>query len=55
MQARVAACAETLEIAAETVASKRELAAVIISGNKNSRVFGGWRAEIIGDDLQSLL
>ena len=55
MQARVAACAETLDIAAETVASKRELSAVIISGNKNSRVFGGWRAEIIGDNLMSLL
>jgi len=55
MQARVAACAEKLDIAAETVASKRELSAVIISGNNNSRVFGGWRAEVIGDDLISLL
>ena len=55
MQARVAACAEQLDIAAETVASKRELSAVIISGDKDSRVFGGWRAELIGDDLQSLL
>jgi len=55
MQARVAASAEKLEIAAETVASKRELSAVIISGNKNSRVFSGWRAEIIGDDLLGLL
>ena len=55
MQARVAASAEELEIAAETVASKRELSAVIISGNRNSRVFSGWRAEVIGDDLVSLL
>lgn len=55
MQARVAACAEELGIAAETVASKRELSAVIISGNRNSRVFNGWRAALIGDDLQSLL
>jgi len=55
MQARVAACAETLDIAAETVASKRELSAVIISGTRNSRVFNGWRAELIGDDLRSLL
>lgn len=55
MQARVAACAEDLDIAAETVASKRELSAVIISGNRESRVFTGWRAGVIGDDLQSML
>lgn len=55
MQARVAACAEELDIAAETVASKRELSAVIISGGKNSRVFSGWRADLIGNDLQNLL
>lgn len=55
MQARVAACAEQLDIAAETVASKRELSAVIISGSRDSRVFNGWRAGIVGDDLQTLL
>lgn len=55
MQARVAACAEDLDIAAETVASKRELSAVIISGSRDSRVFNGWRAGIVGDDLQTLL
>jgi ribonuclease D len=55
MQSRVAACAKELDIAAETVASKRELAAVIISGNRNSRVFSGWRAELIGNELLALL
>jgi len=55
MQAKVAACADELDLAAETVASKRELSAVVISGNKNSRVFGGWRAELIGDELLGLL
>jgi ribonuclease D len=55
MQSRVAACAQDLDIAAETVASKRELSAVIISGNRKSRVFSGWRADLIGDDLLSLL
>ena len=55
MQSRVAACAKDLDIAAETVASKRELSAVIISGNRKSRVFSGWRADLIGDDLVSLL
>lgn len=55
MQSRVAACAKDLDIAAETVASKRELSAVIISGSRSSRVFSGWRAELIGDDLLALL
>ncbi len=55
MQARVAECAGDLGIAAETVASKRELSAVIIAGNRQSRVFGGWRAELIGSELLSLL
>ena len=55
MQSRVAACAKELDIAAETLASKRELSGVIISGNRNSRVFSGWRAELIGNDLLNLL
>ena len=55
MQARVAACASDLGIAAETLASKRELAAVIISGDRDSRVFCGWRAALIGDELLKML
>ena len=55
MQVRVAQCAKELGIAAETIASKRELAAVIISGRQDSRVFSGWRREIIGDDLLALM
>lgn len=55
MQARVAACAQELGIAAETLASKRELSAIIISGNQNSKVFEGWRAGLIGDELRSML
>ena len=55
MQARVAACAKDLDIAAETLASKRELSGVINSGNRNSRVFSGWRAELIGNDLLNLM
>ena len=55
MQAEVADCAKDLDIAAETVASKRELSSVIISGNCSSRVFQGWRKELIGDQLLQLL
>ena len=55
MQSRVAACAKDLDIAAETLASKRELSGVVISGNRNSRVFSGWRAELIGNDLLKLM
>jgi ribonuclease D len=55
MQARVQKCAGELGLAAETVASKRELSAVITSGNRESRVFSGWRRDIIGDDLLALM
>ncbi len=55
MQAQVAACAKDLGLAAETVASKRELSAAIASGSRESRVFGGWRGELIGEELLKLL
>ncbi len=55
MQSRVAARARELGIAAETLASKRELSAVIIAGSRNSRLFDGWRAALIGDELLQLL
>ncbi len=55
MQAEVSRAAEALGIAAETLASKRELSAIIISGNRESRVFSGWRKDVIGDVLQRLL
>lgn len=55
MQKIVAECADDLDIAAETIASKKELAAVIIDGNRRSRVFDGWRRELIGEQLTTLL
>ncbi len=55
MQSRVAECADELDLATETLASKRELSAVIISGNRDSRVFGGWRKSLIGDVLAEML
>jgi len=55
MQAQVAECAKDLGLAAETVASKRELSTVIISGDRETRVFTGWRRELIGERLLQLL
>jgi ribonuclease D len=55
MQSRVAACAGELGIVAETLASKRELSAVIIAGHRKSKLFNGWRASVIGEELLRLL
>jgi len=55
MQNQVAECAADLGLAAETVASKRDLAAIIIGGNRDSRVLAGWRRELIGERLLKLL
>lgn len=55
MQSIVAECANDLGIAAETIASKKELSSVIIGGNRKSRVFNGWRKGLIGNELASLL
>jgi ribonuclease D len=55
MQAQVAECAKDLDLAAETVASKRELSSVIISGDRETRVFSGWRRGLIGERLLQLL
>jgi ribonuclease D len=55
MQQKVADCAARLDVAAETVASKRELSAIIIGGSRESRLFTGWRADVIGTELRELL
>ncbi len=55
MQARVAEKAKSLGLAAETVASRRELSAAVISGSRDTRLFNGWRRQVIGDDLLGLL
>ncbi len=54
MQATVAACAEELNIAAEIVAPKKELSASL-NGERDSRVFTGWRRELIGEKLLEML
>lgn len=55
MQSRVQECAGDLGVAAETIASRRELSAVVTSGSRDSRVFSGWRLNVIGKDLLALM
>jgi ribonuclease D len=54
MQKQVAAVADGLGLAAELLAPKKELSAVML-GNRDSRVLNGWRRELIGDELLGLL
>lgn len=55
MQTQVAECAGDLGLATETVASKRDLSAIIIGGDQKSRLLTGWRQELIGDRLLELV
>ena len=55
MLSTVAECAADLGLAAETIAPRKELSAMILSGDRNSRVFSGWRRELIGERLIELL
>ena len=55
MQGRVADHARELGIAAETLASKRDLVAVIFDGEQQSKLLRGWRREIFGDQLLQMI
>ncbi|MGI9205198.1 MAG: ribonuclease D [Woeseiaceae bacterium] len=54
MQKTVSDAAESLGIATEIVAPKKELSAAL-HGEQKSRVFRGWRREIVGDSLAEIL
>lgn len=54
LQKTVTACAEDLGIATELIAPKKELSAAIL-GARDSRVFKGWRRDIVGNTLLDLL
>jgi ribonuclease D len=54
MQKAVSICADELEIPAEIIAPKKELSASL-NGSRDSRVFTGWRREIIGKSLLEIL
>jgi ribonuclease D len=55
MQKFVAERAADLDVAAETVASKRELSAIIVDGVRDSKLLDGWRREILGSRLQDII
>jgi ribonuclease D len=55
IQKHVAECAADLGLAAETVASKRDLTAVIMGGDRQSKVLNGWRRELVGENLLELM
>ena len=55
MQKIIAEIADDLSLSAEIIAPRKELAAAISSGNIDSRVFSGWRRELVGEDLLELL
>jgi ribonuclease D len=55
MQAKVAECAADLGIVAETIASKRDLSAVIVDRQHNPRLLTGWRRQLIGEELMGML
>jgi len=44
-----------LGLAAETIASRKELSAVILEGERESRLFTGWRRELIGNEIAKML
>jgi ribonuclease D len=52
-QTIVAASSEELGIAAELLAPKKELSAAL-EGEKNSRVFRGWREDLLGNELRAV-
>lgn len=50
MQTAVTDCASRLKLVPEVVAPKKELSAAL-NGERNLRVFRGWRREVIGEQL----
>ena len=54
MKARVADVAKGLGIATEVLAPKRDLSAAL-NGDKDGRLLTGWRGELLGDELRSLV
>ncbi len=54
LQRQASGCAEQLGIATEIIAPRKELSAAML-GARDSRVFRGWRKELLGSKLLELL
>lgn len=54
MQRRVAAVADSVGVAAEVLAPKKELSAAML-GDRSGRIFRGWRKALFGDELLGVL
>jgi ribonuclease D len=54
MQRRVAKIGEELGIAAEVLAPRKDLSAAML-GERDGRIFRGWRAALFGDELRDVL
>ena len=54
LQKETSRIADELELAAEVIAPRKELSAAIL-GARDSRVFSGWRREIVGERLLEIL
>jgi ribonuclease D len=55
MQKIVAECADDLSLSAEIIAPRKELSAAILNDNTDTRVFNGWRRDLVGERLLALL
>ncbi len=55
IQRTIDECAGDLGLPAEVIAPKRELSAAVVAGVRDSRVFQGWRKNLIGDRLLGML
>jgi ribonuclease D len=54
LQKTVAACARQMDIPAEVLAPRRELAAAV-AGERQLRLFRGWRGELLGTEISQSL
>ena len=54
MQQLVAERADELGIAAETIASRKDLSAMLVEDGEASRVLSGWRRDVVGEALENL-
>ena len=55
MQHTVAEAAQSLGLASEIVASKKELSAAVLNDDRSGRVFTAWRRELVGGELLAML